>query len=821
MRPALPIDSVLPELVRAVQRDGAAVLVAPPGAGKSTRVPGALLDAGLDGAVLVLQPRRVAARSVARRIAQERGVRLGGPVGYRVRFDTQAGPDTRIELLTEGLLIRRLQADPFLDGVGCVILDEFHERSLHADLALALLAEIRRDARPDLQVVVMSATLDPGPVAAFLGCSTVHAEGRSFPVTITHDPRRAERDPIARAATAARAGLQSGGDVLVFLPGVGEIQRVMADLDGTPDVEVLPLHGRLPAKAQDRALSPGQRQRQRIILATNLAETSVTIPGVRAVVDTGLARVPHFDAGIGLTRLLRTPIARDAADQRAGRAGRTAPGTCRRLWTAADHTRRPAATTPALRRTDLTRAVLEIYAWGAHPERFAFFEAPSAAVIARAQRLLTRLGALADDQITPLGHALVALPVHPRLGAVLHAAHGMGCLTDAAYAAALTSERDIYRTPPDMVTDSDLMLRLDALRHGDAGIDARAVREVRRVADQLCRVAQTAWGSAPDRPATAEMLTDALLAGFPDRVAQRRTAKGERLKLAGGGGARMAPQSTVKDAAFLIAVSLTAGARGSEHQVRIAHAFDSARLPLDPVPVSRFDLERERVIQRLELRFLDLVVHTRPHADPIAAARCLADVAARDPARAFAFDRDTDAFLLRLRWLADQRPDLGLPGFEELLPDTPPGPVIESLCAGARGLADLRKAPLLATMRGLMPHAALGQLDALAPARMTLPDGSSKALVYRLGEPPVLAGRIQQFFGLAETPRVLGGRMPVRLHLLAPNQRPQQVTQDLASFWAQGYPEVRKALRGRYPKHPWPEDPLSATPTGRAKPRKR
>jgi ATP-dependent helicase HrpB len=317
------------------------------------------------------------------------------------------------------------------------------------------------------------------------------------------------------------------------------------------------------------------------------------------------------------------------------------------------------------------------------------------------------------------------------------------------------------------------------------------------------------------------MLTRALLAGFPDRVAQRRTPRGERIKLAGGAGARMAPQSTVKDAEFLIAVGLDGGARGTEAKVRIAHAFDGTHLPLDAVPVSRFDLEKGRVIQRLEMRFLDLVVQTRPHDDPEAASACLAEAVARDPARAFDFDRETEAFLLRLRWLADQCPELKIPTFDELLPNTPPGPVISTLCAGHRKLSDLRKAPLLATLRGLTPHATLGRLQSLAPARMTLPDGSSKALKYTIGEPPVLAGRIQQFFGLAQTPRVLGGRMPVRLHLLAPNQRPQQVTQDLASFWAQGYPQVRKELRGRYPKHPWPEDPLSATPTGRAKPRKR
>ncbi|MGK0361755.1 MAG: ATP-dependent helicase HrpB [Bradymonadia bacterium] len=819
MRSALPIDAHLPALVAAVRADHAVVLVAPPGAGKSTRVPGALLDSGIKGKVLVLQPRRVAARAVARRIAQERGSAVGEEVGYRVRFEQRVGPNTRIELLTEGLLIRRLQADPFLEGVGCVILDEFHERSLHADLSLALLAEIRRDARPDLAVVVMSATLDPLPVADFLGCSVIRAEGRTFPVEVQYDARPGERPAFFRVAMAARAALSQGGDVLVFLPGVGEINRISEQLTGIAEVDVMPLHGRLPAAEQDRALLPSSRRK--IVLATNLAETSVTIPGVRAVVDMGEARVPRFDAGIGLTRLMREPISQASADQRAGRAGRTAPGICRRLWSAAEHTHRPPATLPALRREDLTRAMLEIYAWGQTPTTFAFFEAPDPAVIEHACAVLERLGAIADDQITPLGRALVDLPIHPRLGAVIHAGHALGSLRDAAAAAALTSERDIYRTPPDIVAPSDLMLRLDALRRGDAGLDRRAVSEVKRVQEQLIRVARDAWGRGADQPADAETLTEALRAGFPDRVAQRRAPRSERVKLAGGGGAKLDPQSVVREAKYLIAVSLEGRARGEEHRIRIAHAIDPKALQTTPHAVTKFDTEREKVSQSIELRFMSLVIGQRKGTDPEAVSQCLAEAAAADPERAFGVSRETGAYLNRLRWLADQRPELDLPTFEELLPETPPGPIINSLCQGRRGFGELRNAPLLATIKALIPYQQQQQVDAQAPPQMTLPDGSSKSLKYTIGEPPVLAGRIQQFFGLAETPTVLRGRMPVRLHLLAPNQRPQQVTQDLASFWAQGYPAVRKELRGRYPKHPWPEDPLTATPTGRAKPRKR
>lgn len=813
----LPIDPHLPALVARLRADGAAVLVAPPGAGKSTRVPGALLAAGVEGRILVGQPRRVAARAVARRMAAERGERVGDTIGYAVRFDRVVGPETRIEILTDGLLLRRLQADPFLDGVGCVILDELHERSLNADLALALLAEVRREARPDLWIVAMSATLEPAPVATFLGCGVVEAPGRSFPVEVQYDPRPADRSPVDRAALAARAALGHGGDVLVFLPGVGEIRRVAERLDDLPGVDVLPLHGQLPAADQDRALSPGERPR--IVLATNLAETSVTLPNVRAVIDTGLARVPRFDAGIGLTRLVREPISRASADQRAGRAGRTGPGICRRLWTEAEQTHRPAATRPALRREDFTRAALELYAWGTPPAEFAFFEAPEQSVIAASDAVLRRLGALAEGRITPLGRALVDLPIHPRLGAVIRAGHALGCLTDVATAAALATERDVYREPPEIVAESDLMLRIEALRQGDAGLDRRAVAEVRRARDQLVALARDAWGPAPDRPASAEVLAEALLAGFPERVARRREPRGERVKLAGGAGARLAPQSVVRAAEFLIAVVLEGRARGEEHVIRVAHAIDPAILAPEAAFVTRFDPEKGRVVQRIEDRVLALVLRERPGDDPEAAEACLAEAAARDPARAFDFDPKTEAFLARLRWLADQAPALGLPTFPELLPDTPPGPIIATLCAGRRSFAELRAAPLLATIKALIPHADRQRLDALAPERLTLPDGTERTLDYVIGEPPVLAGRIQQFFGLADTPRILGGALPVKLHLLAPNQRPQQVTQDLASFWKNGYPAVRKDLRGRYPKHPWPEDPLTAPPTSRAKPR--
>lgn len=831
----LPIDDVLGELLTALRGHGAAVLVAPPGAGKTTRVPPAILDAGLagEGRVVVLQPRRVAARASARRIAEERGAALGGEVGYRIRFEDRTGPTTRIEVLTEGLLTRRLQGDPFLEGVGCVVLDELHERSLHADLGLALLREVRREARPDLRLVAMSATLDPGPVAAFLECPVVVAEGRTFPVEVAYDPLPDDRPLPQRCAAAARAELAralssdlGAGHVLVFLPGVGEIERTAEALGPLAEADVLPLHGSLPGEAQDRALAPSPRPK--VVLATNIAETSVTLEGVRAVVDSGLARVPRFDPAVGLERLESVRISRASADQRAGRAGRTGPGRCRRLWTESEQQGLRPAERPEVRRLDLTRAVLEIRGWGADPLTFEWFEAPEPETLARADGLLRRLGALsADGVVTDLGRTLLALPLHPRLGRVVVAGHRAGCLADAATVAALVAERDIFAEPPDQAGDSDLLLRLDALRdlergHPWPGLNRRAAREVLRARDQLTAVARRELGAGPPRKAGSargaddEALLRILLTGFPDRVAHRRAPRSERFLMASGSGAVLDPRSVVMDADLVLAVGLEGGRRGvrAEHVIRVASALDPRWLDVETEIVTRFDPAREAVVQQRVRRFLALELDAAPageDADPDAVAAALARAVCLDPARALAFDRDVEAWLARLRWLAAEAPELDLPTFGELAPAETPGPLIEALCQGRRSFAELRRVDLLPMLKGLAGHAVTSAVDRLAPDRLTLPDGTTRRLEYTAGAPPVLAARIQQLFGLQETPAVAGGRVPVMLHLLAPSQRPVQITRDLRSFWRTTYAEVRKELRGRYPKHDWPEDPLTAT----------
>ena len=820
----LPVDAALPALIEALATAGAAVLIAPPGAGKSTRVPPALLDAGIvEGKALLLQPRRVAARLVARRMAAERGQAVGADIGWHIRHDRQVGPTTRIEVLTEGLLTRRLQADPLLEGVGLVILDEFHERSLHADLALALLAEVRREVRPDLKLLVMSATLDPEPVAAYLGGPVVRAEGRVFPVEITYDPRPDDRPIAVRCAAAIRRVLAATtGHVLAFLPGVGEIDRTAEALSGV-DATVVPLHGSLPPDAQDRALAP--MAGRKVVLATNLAETSVTLEGVEAVVDTGLHRTPVYDPAADLTRLLLAPISRASADQRAGRAGRTGPGRCHRLWTEAEHTHRPAAEVPEIQRADLARTALEVRGWGADPKRFRWFAPPPASAWSRAEAGLCRLGALDGERLTAIGRQLLALPIEPRLARIVLAGHAAGRLEEVATAAALMSERDVLRDLPEMTGDSDLDLRFEALGRGGLPANPGAVREVRQARDQLMALARGALGAEP-RPGAADLI-DCLLTGLPDRVARRRAPRSERFKLADGSGATLDQGSVVRDAEWILALTLDGGARGTEHRIRLAVALAPRRLPTSPTLTTRFDPEREAVVQTRQHVYRPpgtdergLVVREEPvQADPAAIATTLAAAVAADPRRALTFTPEDERLIARIAWLASRRPDLGLPELAGLTTPSPtPTPLIEALCTGHRSFADLRTQPLGPWLRRTLSRDALTALDRLAPATLDLPDGTTARLEY--GEPtapPVLAARIQQLFGLPDTPRAAGE--PVLLHLLSPGNRPVQITRDLKGFWANSYFDVRKDLRGRYPKHPWPDDPLAATATSRAKPR--
>ena len=823
----------MPAIVSHLRESNRLVICAPPGAGKTTRVPSALLDAGLAGAgsLLMLEPRRVAARAAARRIAHQRGVRLGDEVGYRVRFDDRTSKRTRIALLTEGLLTSRLQHDPTLDGVGVVILDEFHERSIHADLALAFLKEIQETVREDLRVVVMSATLDADRVSAFLGgCPIVRSDGRLHPVARHFLTRADDRSLPDRVAAQIRRAMRpdegdDGGDLLVFLPGAPEIRRVQSTLGASDlDADVHALYGDLDAAKQDAALLPGPRRK--IVLATNIAETSLTIEGVTTVVDAGLMKRPRHDPSRGIDRLETVRISGASAEQRAGRAGRLAPGRVFRMWTEHEHRSLAKEDVPEVRRIDLASTLMDVIAWsGKHPKSFDWYEAPSDAAIAGALSLLRTLGAVerGAHRLTELGTTLRRLPLHPRTAAVLVKAHGLGVARGGAALCALTAERDIVRRgdqawTTDLEAPSDLIVRLDRFETlerrrfgGSADLDIPAARGVARVRDQLLRIAEHRLGPSPAAPDDEDLaLRRALLAGFADRVARRRKRGSDRVRMVGGRGGKLAPESVVKQADLLVAVQLDDNRGGPDSTIRWASAIDEAWLEADlggvcTETVVRFNEQREAAEAVAQRRFEDLVLAERlvTDADPVALAEALAAAAAKDPQRALRVADATETLLWRIDFVRRTVPDAALPD----LGSDPMLEVLPELCVGLRSFADLRKADACAAIRSRLGWAATKRLDQLAPERIDLGTGKPWRLRYEADGPPVLSIQLQRLFGVAETPLVAGGRVAVKVELLAPNRRPVQVTQDLASFWRSTYPEVRKQLRARYPKHAWPEHP--------------
>lgn len=824
------VDEVIPELLEGLSRHPCAVLEAPTGAGKTTRVPPALLDAGFGG-VLVLEPRRVAARAAARRVASERGSALGGEVGYQVRFDRRIGRDTRLAYVTEGVLLRRLQDDPFLEGVQCVVLDEFHERSLDVDLALAMLRRIQLDVREDLRLVVMSATLEGRAVAAYMGaCPVVRSEGRTFPVEVSYVPglpRERLEEHVARAVRAA--GSEAEGSLLVFLPGVGEIRRVHERLAGWAQAagrDACELYGNLAPEAQDAVLEPSPKPK--LILATNVAETSITIEGVTTVVDSGLARILRYDAGVGLDRLEVAPVSRASTEQRRGRAGRTGPGRCVRLWSELEHRARRPHEVPAIQRVDLCGAVLQLACFGERDlTGFPWFAPPPEEALEGALTLLRRLGALDRGGVTSLGQAMGRLPVHPRVARLLIEARDRGIARRAAIAAALLSDRDPFArgseaSPWRDASESDLLDRVRALeafeRSGvtEHGLSRRAARAVLRAAGQYERLLDDA--GTPRRAeggSGSDAFLRAVFAGYPDRLARRRPKDPARGVLIGGRGVRMSRASAVSEAELFVCVDLDAG--GAESYVRMASAVERAWLPtgrLEERVLTSFDERRLRVTAVKQTTFEGLVLDEVEHpvTDATEAEEVLCDAARRDLDRALPLAEEPVAGLLaRLRCLRQWMPELQLPAFEreewlELLP---------SLAAGCRSFADLAQAPLADVVRGRLSHAQRSALAREAPERVTVPSGSQVRLVYEPGRAPVLAVRIQEVFGLRETPRVGGGRVAVLLHLLAPNGRPEQVTDDLESFWDCTYARVRKELRRRYPRHAWPEDPRAASPEHR------
>jgi ATP-dependent helicase HrpB len=837
----LPIDPHLGTIAEALHSRGALVLVADPGAGKTTRVPRALLEGGLAdaGEVLVLEPRRLAARMAARRVAEELGERVGEQVGYQVRFEDVGGPRTRIRFLTEGILTRRLASDGRLHGVSAVLLDEFHERHLHADLALAVLRRLQEGPRPDLKIAVMSATLDAEPVARFLGCEVLRVPGRRFEVTIQHLERADGRPLHTQVASAIRKLAQAGpeGDILVFLPGAAEIRRAheacgpVAALAG---LEIALLHGDLPAAEQDRAVRPGPRPK--LILSTNVAETSITIEGVVAVVDSGLARVARHSPWSGLPSLEVARVSRASAAQRAGRAGRTQPGRCLRLYTRHDHDTRPEHDPPEVRRADLAEAVLSLRAMGERdPARFPWFEPPPAAALEAADRLLARLGAVTEDgSLTDLGRRMLVFPLHPRLSRLVLEADARGAGRRGCLLAALVGEREIRlaaraRLPgrPALVDTSgpsDLLARMDAFLDAERasfaperlralGLDVGSTLAVARAREQIAR----ALGPR-DHGGDDEALLLATLAGFPDRVARRRQRGSPDVVFAGGGAARLAETCVVRDADLLVAVE--AEEQRGRTVVRAASAAEPEWLLVlcaDRIVEGRelrYNATRERVEEARSVLYDGLVLEESLRLDVSGpeAARLLADAAlATGPGR-LCDPEELERWRNRLDFAAAHAG--GLPSID----DASLREAIVASCEGRRSLAEIREVGLLDLLRSRLTAAQRALVDRLAPERVTLPGGRSVRVEYERGQPPWIASRLQDFFGMRQGPAVAGGRVPLLLHLLAPNQRAVQVTTDLAGFWERHYPTVRRELMRRYPKHAWPEDPRAARPPLRRRP---
>jgi ATP-dependent helicase HrpB len=843
----LPIDPHLAAITSSVARDGALVLVAPPGSGKTTRVPRAMLDAGTSGEIVVLEPRRLAARLAARRVAEELGEELGATIGFQTRFEDVRSSKTRIRFVTEGILTRRLLVDPKLAGVGAVVLDEVHERHLVGDMATSLVARLRRDARPDLRVVAMSATLETERLAAFLGATVMDVPGRAFPVEVEHLARADDRPLELQVASAIRALDRAGdrGDILVFLPGAREIRRAgeaCAGIARDLDRIVVQLTGSLSAAEQDRAVRPADRPK--IILSTNVAESSVTIDGVTAVIDSGLANVASHAPWSGVPMLKTAKIARASAEQRAGRAGRTSPGRCLRLYTAGDFAARPAHDLPEIARADLAEPILELVASGmADPATFAWLEAPPRAALDAALALLRRLGAIEGEseslRPTAIGQRMLRFPVHPRLARVVVEGERLGVAEHACVAAALLSERSLRSNQRDdawsgAAERSDLaplaveltdLEKLSPERLRARGYDINRVASVKRALSQLRRAAR----DTGEVPHTAKEEDDALLkalfAGFVDRLGKLRRPEGAtgrtgiEIVFAEGGSAVLDKSSVVRDATYAVALDAEerAAGAGGRALVRVASEVDldwiletcMDRIVDEATYVHNASLDRVERIRRMRLGQMVLEESRDTDVPPHEASRVLAaEVMAKG---GLAVGDEARRFLARLAFLREHRPDLDLPVLDAR-------ELVLRACEGAVRLRDIEGIDAAAIAAHALDAEGARALRDLAPERVKV--GQREVRVdYEPGKPPSIASRLQDFFGTRTGPTIAGGRVPLVLHLLAPNLRDVQVTTDLAGFWERHYPAIAKELRRRYPRHSWPDDPHAAEPPAPRAPR--
>ncbi len=829
---SLPVAETLSALKVALAGKGAAVLEAPPGAGKTTLVPLALLDEPwLAGKrILMLEPRRLATRAAARRMAQMLGESAGETVGFRTRLETRIGPKTRIEVMTEGILPRLIEDDPGLEGVGLVIFDEFHERSLEADLGLALALDSRRHLRGDLRLLVMSATIEGDKVARLLGDAPVVAsQGRSFPVEIRHLSRpMPDRFEAGVASAITRVLKEEGGSVLVFLPGGAEIRRVARMLEEArlgADVSLTPLYGDLAPGAQDEALLPSPAGRRKVVLATSIAETSLTIEGIRIVIDSGLMRVPRYEPGSGMTRLATIRVSQASANQRSGRAGRLEPGIAYRLWPEAEEAQLRPFNAPEILEADLAPLALALAQWGASdPAALALLDPPPAAAYAEARALLARLGALdAKGRITRHGKAMATLGLHPRLAHMVLTGKEKGMGATAAAIAALLMERDILRAKPG-VRDADLRLRVElvgernAARNLPAGmtLDRGAAERARQAARQIGQRLGIRGGEI-DARAAGRLLALA----NPDRIAQQRPGARGQFLLANGKGAELQPADALAGEDYLAVADL-------DGDRRVARIFLAA-------PLSRAEIEEDfagdiaaeeivdwdsrvaAVLARSRLRLGALVLEDKPLAapDPARVTAALIQGIRELGLKALPWSREAKNLRARILFLrrieANNWPDLSDEALMGNLEDW-----LAPYLAGMSRRAQLQGLDLAAALAARLSHAQRQALDRLAPSHVAVPSGSRIAIDYS-GENPALAVKLQEMFGARETPSIAGGRVALVVHLLSPAGRPLQVTSDLAGFWRNSYPQVRSEMRGRYPRHPWPENPLAASPTKRTK----
>jgi ATP-dependent helicase HrpB len=842
---ALPIYEIEQRLLDAVRAQGRVVVRAPTGSGKSTQVPQMLDRAGLldRGEVVVLQPRRIAARMLARRVAAEMGVPLGGEVGYQVRLESRVSERTRIRFVTEGILLRRMVADPRLRGVAAVIFDEFHERHLYGDITLGRALQLQRGPRPDLRLVVMSATLEAGRIHDYMTpCVEAASAGRAFPVEVRFLPKAVdfEKTPVWEAgAEATVRAVEEGapGDALVFMPGAFEIARTCEALRrrlGARDFDILPLHGELPPAEQDRAVD--ESDRRKIVVATNVAETSLTIPGVRIVVDGGLARIARFDPRRGIDTLLVEKISRASAEQRAGRAGRTAPGVCLRLWTEREHAHRPEADTPEIRRLDLSEVVLTLKAAGiVEAADFPWIDAPEAKALERAETLLRDLGAADPESgaITEAGRRMLAFPVHPRWARMLVEAEARGCVREVAVIAALVQGRSILVRSADRAAeearekalgeerDSDFFVQVAALRYAEdhgfdveacrrLGIHAQAARQAVPLAGQFLDIAREAGLDTREHGLDRDAVRRCILAGFADQVARRLDAGTLRCELVHGRRGMLARESVVQSAPLLVAAEIAEiGGRAGEVTtvLGLATAIDEALLAeLFPAAwrveeTATLDARAKRVTVRRRKRFCDLLLEDREAGE--ATADAAAGILVREVLEGRCplprWDDAVEQWILRVGAMARLFPEFGVAPIGE----AGRASILEQLVHGARSFREVGERDVWPALRAWLPPEAAAAMERLFPDRLEMPNGRRSRITYLPDGTAKIAARIQELFGIDRRIAVAGGRLPLRIEVLAPNQRPIQVTDDLARFWRETYPEIKTALSRRYPRHEW------------------